>query len=225
MTFSPPDIDDGPYDPATMPASSLGSVKAPWYRRPWFLIVVGIVIVAGVSVATDLPRPLTVAQDTANQNGTLTQINTDITPCTYAVKEAFSFYTEDVHGQLTPSDLSQVPRLLIGDQTACSFASNNIYQLTNNLQTTTTRAGKELNSMLPIVTSWTTDNALAAIEDIQTLFAKPGGQQQIHDLTVQQAALTAKRLSALGHVEAAQKILGRKLVPLQLPILAPLPGT
>ncbi len=225
MTLPPPDPENAPFDPSSMPTTSLSAMRAPWYRRPWFLVAVAIVAIVGLSVVMDLPQKLTVAEDAANQDAILKEVNNDILPCTYATQEAFSFYTKDVRGQLTTSDLSQVPKLLIGDQTACSFASGNVYDLTNNVTTTRTPAGKDINAMMPIVVSWTTDNALAAIEDIQRLFTTPGVSRTLRDLGNQQNQLQLKRKSALALLASAERTLGRKLIALKLPTLARLPGT
>jgi len=46
--------------------------------------------------------------------------------------------------QTDPSDLAEVPTLLTGDETACSFASEPVYDLTNNLQSTTQRPANTL---------------------------------------------------------------------------------
>jgi len=60
------------------------------------------------------------------------------------VNESFKIYNEDVSGKLTPSDLAEVPTLLTGDETACSFASEPVYDLTNNLQVDDTKAANTL---------------------------------------------------------------------------------
>ncbi len=112
-----------PFDPASMSTSSLGIAKAVWFRRPWFLAALALLVVVAISVVIDLPRPITRAQDVASQNSSIDEINTDLADCTFAAKESFNFYNENLAGQLTKSDLAEVPTLLTGDETACSFAS------------------------------------------------------------------------------------------------------
>jgi hypothetical protein len=157
-----------------MAAASLESTVVVWYKRPWFLITLGIVVVLGVSVITDLPQHITKAQDASEQNDSIHQINIDIAPCVYAVQQSFNFYQEKVTGNLTAAHLKQVPALLVGDQTACSFASGGVYDLTNNIQVNDTTAGIHIDHMLSVIVTWVTSDALAAIEDIQYLFVHPG---------------------------------------------------
>lgn len=214
-----------PYDPATMPSSSLGTFKVIWYKRPWFLVTVVIVIVIGVSVITDLPSPITKAQDASAQNATLKQINRDIAPCTYALKETFSFYQKKVAGTLTSSNLAQVPALLIGDQSACSFTSGSVYDLTNNIQVLDTKAGKNIDKMLAVIVTWVTNDALAAIEDIQYLFVHPNNLKKLNDLTKQEAFLATDRELAITDALNASAVVGITLSAPQLPALPTLPGT
>lgn len=213
-----------PFDPATMSTASLGITKAVWYRRPWVLTAVALVIIAAVSIVTDLPRPLTKAEDAASQNASIKVINTDLAECSFAVRESFKFYNWKVEGRLTTSNLAQIPTLLTGDQTACSFASQPVYDLTNNLQVQDTTAGKHIDRMLSVVERWITDNALAAVEDIQYVFAHPGDLSRVHDLATQERDLAALRAKALGDERAADAVLGVSLTRLKLPSLVPLRG-
>jgi hypothetical protein len=214
-----------PFDPASMPTSSLGLAKAIWYKRPWFVVAVAIVLIVAISVITDLPHPITKAQDAAAQDATLKSINGDLKPCAFAVHESFNFYNSDVAGTLTKSDLSKIPTLLTGDQTACSFASEPVYDLTNNIQPLGTTAGKFVDHLLHVVQQWITDNALASINDIQYLFAHPGNAAKIHDLTTQQARLASNRVLALSDVTDAEDVLGIALVKVNVPVLPHLIGT
>jgi hypothetical protein len=214
-----------PFDPASMSTSSLGIAKAVWYRRPWFLLTVALVVIAAVSVIVDLPGHMTPKQDAASQNSSIKEINTDLAECSFAVKESFSFYNEDVAGTLTASDLTQVPALLVGDQTACSFASQPVYDLTNNLEIDDTKAGIHINHMLSAVEQWITNNALASIEDIQYLISHPGDTKKIHSLTAQESGLQSERTRAFKDEAAAEKLLGLPLIPVKIPALPHLRGT
>ncbi len=208
-----------------MPTSSLGITKAVWYRRPWFLLSVALVVIVAISVIVDIPRHMTPQQDAATQNASINEINTDLKECSFAVKESFSFYNEDVAGKLTSSDLSLVPTLLVGDQTACSFASEPVYDLTNNIQIDDTKAGIHIDHMLSAVEQWITNNALASIEDIQFLFKHKGDANAIHKLSIEESDLQNVRARALRDEAAAQKILGLTLVSVKLPVLPHLRGT
>lgn len=225
MTDEFSDFEVVPFDPASMATSSLGLAKAIWYKRPWFLVTVAVVVVAALSVLSDLPQHITKKEDAASQNATMKQINADLAACSFAINESFSFYNKDVAGTLTKSELAQIPPLLVGDQTACSFASQPVYDLTNNIQPRETAAGKNIDKVLRVAQQWMTNNALASIEDIQYLFENPGASSKIADLTKQEVKLNATRQLGINDVLAAQKDVGIKLVPLKIPVLPHLRGT
>lgn len=224
MTEDLSPLDTSTFEPASMSATSLSTFKAPFYRRPWFLISVVVLVVVAVSVVTDLPGNTTTAEDRVTQNETIVAINGDIAPCVYSVKESFAFYNRSLAGDLTSSQRSQIPGLLVGDQTACSFASGAIYDLTNNIEVTDTKAGRHVDAMLATVVTWSTSDALAAIEDIQNLFVHPGDTKYIKDLTKEQKLLTKDRLEAFSELAAASKIDGKLREP-ALPVLPHLMGT
>lgn len=225
MMDSKTPLDSPAYDPGSMPASSLSSFKVVLYKRPWFLITVAVVVVLAVSVISDLPHPITKLQDATAQNASIKQINTDISPCVFAVKESFNFYEQKVSGKLSASNLAQVPSLLIGDQSACSFTSGSIYDLTNNIQILDTKAGKDIDHMLSVVVLWTTSDALAAIEDIQYLFSHPGDAKKIRNLGRKEALLTKDRQLALDYVARAENTLGIRLKQPIMPPLQQISGT
>jgi hypothetical protein len=214
-----------PFDPASMPTSSLGIAKAVWYRRPWVLATLALIVIVAVSVVIDLPRPITKSQDAASQNASIKEINGDLAECAFAVNESFKIYNEDVSGKLTPSDLAEVPTLLTGDETACSFASEPVYDLTNNLQVDDTKAGKHIDRMLSVVERWITDYALASIRDIQYLFNHPGDAKTIRHLGIQEQQLASERIKALDDLSQADSVLGLKLYALKIPSLRHLNGT
>jgi len=219
------DHDSTPYDPATMVASSLASYKAIWYKRPWFLITAIIVVVVGVSILTDLPHPITNAEDISAQNASMGQINNDLAPCALAVSEAFSFYNEDMAGQLTKAHIAQVQKLLIDDHTACSFASGSVYDLTNNYQSLLTPAGKHIDAMHTILVTWITSDAVAAISNIQYHFAHPTSTAKVARLAYRQNLLEKERLQALAQWQDANSLLRTTLTPLKIPHLPHLAGT
>ena len=225
MTDTPPDFEGAPYDPASMLASSLGNVKAVWYKRPWFLVTVTIVVVVAVSVITDLPQHVTKAQDASYQNASLKQINKDIAPCSYAVKQAFSFYEQRAAGTLSLSNHAVARKYLNEDQVSCSFAGAPVSDLTNNLQVTDTTAGRHIDTMLSVVVTWMTNDADASIADILYLFDHPGDKKHLRDLTTQQKYLVKDRTDALADLAAANELLGGRLIALKLPAMTQLSGT
>jgi hypothetical protein len=211
------------YSPASVPASSLTTTRAVWYRRPWVLLTAALIIVVGLSILSDLPHHITRAEDISAQNASLAQINTDIKPCDYAVTEAFSFYRELLAHQLTPADRAAVPGQLVGDQTACTFASGPMYDLTNNFQAVDTRAGLNIDHLEAVAVAWVSASALGAIEDIQYLFAHPGNAHTLDNLLTSENNLARQRARARADLERAEQILRTTLTPIDLPSLPTLP--
>ena len=208
-----------------MVTSSLSTLKVVWFRRPWVLITFAIVVVIGVSVVTDLPHPITKAQDAAAQNATIKQINTDIGPCGFAVKESFSFYQRMLDGTLTAENRRQIPALLVGDQSACTLASGGGYDMTVNIQPLETKAGKHIDQLMAMLVRWMTNDAKDAILDIQYLFTHPGDGKTIHDLSLRQLYLSEDRTAAINDVTDASAVLGITLTEPKLPVLPHLSGT
>jgi hypothetical protein len=218
-------FEEVPFDPASMPMSSLGIAKAVWYRRPWVLATLALIVIVAISVATDIPRHITKAQDRATQNASIKQINADLAECAFAAQESFHIYNMNVAGHLTSSDLAQVPKLLNDDETACSFASQPVYDLTNNIQVQDTSAGRHIDRMKNDVQNWITNYALASIRDIQYLFKHPGDAATIRHLAKQESQLSAERLQALYDEGLAETAAKGHLYAIKIPSLPHLSGT
>jgi hypothetical protein len=110
------------------------------------------------------------------------------------------------------------------DQTACSFTSSDIYDL-SNVEGTGTPAGKNIGNVVNVVTLWATSDALGAIEDIQSLYSDPGDGSALKNLSKQEGALARDRATADADVTAADRILKANLPMPDLPDLPRLAGT
>jgi hypothetical protein len=225
MTSGPFDTSDTSFDPGSMPSSSLSISKAVWYRRPWFLATVGIILVVAVSVITDLPHPITKTEDTSQQNGVIKLINGDSAPCIYALKESFSFYREELAHTLATSDLKTVRNYLLQDQTVCSFASGPISDMTNNIEVSDTTPGKKIDAALSSVVKWLTFDGVATILDIRNYFATTPFHMNTTDLIHHENLLEEDRAAVMSDVQAASALLRTTLTPITLPDLPRLPGT
>ena len=208
------------YNPGAMPASSLSSTKAVWYRRPWFLLTVALVVVVGVSVLSDLPHHISVNEDASAQNASIKQINSDLAPCNYAIAEVYHFYSTKIVGSTAPLTPQKYPKWMLDDQSACSFTSGSIYDLTNNFQALDTRAGKYIDSMHTVVVTWITSDALGAINHIMFLFNHPGDAKTLEALRRRTTLLNTERDQAMAYWAKANSLLQGRLTPL---ILAKLP--
>jgi len=221
---SPPGSPDS-YDPSRM----IGNVTDPpttlvWYRRPWVLATGVVLVVLIACVLVDLPHNTSTSEDTKAETSLMNQINSDVAPCVYAVQESFTIYADLKAGSLTSGDRVRVPALLRDDQTACSFTSQPIYDL-SSMQPTGTDAGKSVGQVDSQVTTWATSDALAAIEDIQNITTGSGTAAAAGDLAKQQHLLASDRAHALVQLQTAERLLGNAhLPPLNLPSLPPLPA-
>ena len=212
------------YDPASMTISSLSTQKAFWYKRPWFLITVAIVIVVAISIVTDLPRHITVVQDVAAQNSAMKQINVDIKPCTFGLQEASGFYHREKTSHLSVSQMNVITTYLVSDQTVCSFAGPSMSELTNNLQIVDTPAGKYLEKMRAETVTWMDSDANGVIYDIWYLSTHRGTAKTLTDLKRRIAFLAQDRQIALAYLADADAALGTTLTMLNLPTVSPIAG-
>ncbi len=216
---------DGPEDPFTIGAILVESPEKPvWYKRGWVLAGAAVAAVIIASVVADLPSHTTVAADTADQTTIMQQINSDIAGCSYAAKETFGIYQDWKAGSLSSSDAAEAPSMMRDDQTACSFTSSSIYDL-SNVEGTGTPAGKDVGNVVNVVTLWATSDALAAIEDIQTLTSHGGSAATVANLSTEEGALSRDRAQADGDVAAADRMLKANLPMPDLPDLPHLAGT
>jgi len=196
-----------PNDPFTMEGIiAQPAVKPVWYKRGWVLASAAVAALVVASVLVDLPSHTTAATDAADQTAIMKQINTALAGCSYGVKETFTIYQDQRAGSLTPSEKSLTPSMLRDDQTACSFTSSSIYDL-SNVQGTATPAGKDIGQVVNVATLWATSDALAAIEDIQSLWSDPSNAPALADLPKREASLAQGRSQADGDVQAAERIL------------------
>ena len=225
MSDDPLEHLESSYDPGSMSSSSLGITKAVWYRRPWVLITLAVAAVVILSVISDLPSHITKAQDASEQNSVIVEVNTDLKECTVALNQAFSFYAQDVQGTLTATDRSFVPSYLSQDQVGCSFAGPAVTDLTNNIEVTTTDAGNYVAKMISVVVNWMTDNADAAILDIEHLYANPSDAKALGNLNEQETRLAKNRALALADVARADTFVDVNLTTPAIPVMPVLPGT
>ncbi len=191
-----------------------------WQRHRGLLIVAVVLVILLITVLSDLPVNTSRADDISAERSVMSEVNTDLAPCALAIHQAIGIWNLQAAHQLTPADRAPTPGLLSDDQTACSFTSENIYDLTTNIQVPGTAAGKDLGQVVATATLWTTSDALRAIEDVQTLMGDPGNAAALHSLTKEEGQLAADRATALAQEEAADHTLDTHLQTVDLPAVA-----
>ncbi len=203
-----------------MSEPSASPKKAPiWERRRGLLIGLAVAAIVVITVLSDLPVSTSRASDIGAERSVMSEVNTDLAPCAYAVRQAIKLWDLQATHQLTPAERSPTPGLLGDDQSACSFTNEDIFDL-SNVQVPQTTAGKQLGQMVATATLWTTSDALRAIEDVQTLMNDPGDAAALHSLSTAESQLSVDRASALRHEEAADRALDTLLPPVDLPVAA-----
>jgi hypothetical protein len=190
-----------------------------WQRRRGLLIGLIVMLVILVTVLTDLPVSTSRADDISAERSVMSEVNSDLAPCALAIRQAISIWSLQAAGQLTPADRAPTPGLLGDDQVACSFTSEEIFDLVN-IQVPGTAAGKELGQLISTATLWTTSDALRAIEDVQTLMTDPGDASVRHNLSTDEARLAADRHTALQEEGVADRDLDTHLQPVDLPAVS-----
>lgn len=203
------------------PPTSPGGIQSgeqeprPWYKRRAVLVTAILVAVVAVTVVTDLPQHASRPVETAGDKSVMSQVNSDVGPCSYALGESFTIYSDLTAHRLSAADAAQAPGLLRDDQAACSFTDDSIFQL-STIEVPGSTAGKDLGQLVSTVTLWATSDALSAIEQIQTLSSSPSDTPALRKLAQEEKLLSSDRSQAEAELSAADKVLRTRLPALQL---------
>jgi hypothetical protein len=206
----------GPTTSERLFPSSPGPGAGPprWYRRRAVLVAVGVIVVVGAAVISDLPTPTSRASDARGESAVISEINADIAPCLFSVREALTLYS-DSRGKLSAANRAQIPALLRDDQSACSYTDANIFDL-SDISVPGSAAGKQVAQAVNTVTVWATSDALGAIEAVQTLTTHPGDTKAGTELRSEERLLAADRDKATAQIKAAGRLLGTRLPALDV---------
>jgi hypothetical protein len=188
---------------------------SPWYKRRAWLVSAALVLVVAVTVLTDLPGHDSRAGQISDDASVMSQVNSDIGPCSYAIGESLTIYRDLSTHTLTPSEMNQVPGLLHDDQDACSYTDDSIYEL-SNIDIPGSTSGKYMGEVVSTVEWWATADALAAIEEIQILDSNLSDATAKARLGHFERALTSERAQAESELGAADALLQTHLPALNL---------
>jgi hypothetical protein len=200
-----------------------GVTKNPpiWQRHRRLAIAAAILVIALITVLTDLPTATSRSSDIAAERSVMSEVNSDLQPCAYAIHQALGIWALQADHRLSAAERAPTPGLLSDDQSACSFTNQGIYDL-SNIQVPGTPAGKEVGQLVATAMLWTTSDSLRAIEDVQTLMNHPNDAAVVRDLSKEEAQLASDRRSAVAEENAADRNLDTHLLPVDLP---PVPAT
>lgn len=203
---------------ATDAAADPAETRAPiWQRHRRLSIATVVIVIALITVLTDLPTGTSRASDVSAERSVMSEVNSDLGPCAYGVHQALGIWALASTHHLSAADRAPTPGLLSDDQSACSLTNQGTYDLASNVQPPTTAAGKQLGQLIATATLWTTSDALRSIEDVQTLLNNPSNAAARRDLKTAEAQLARDRASAIANEAAADRDLDTRLAPVDLP--------
>ncbi len=200
-------------------AEAIPARKPIWERHRGLAIAAVVLVIVVITVITDLPTSTSRASDISAERSVMTEVNTDLSPCAYAINQALGIWKLQAAHQLSAADRAPTPGLLSDDQSACSFTNEGIYDLAN-IQVPGTAAGNQLGQMVAAALLWTTADALRAVEDVQTLMNDGGNSAAQRSLAKAEASLAADRRTALSEEAAADRDLDTHLQAVDLPAVA-----
>lgn len=188
---------------------------SPWYKRRAWLVSGALVVVVAVTVLTDLPGHDSRSGQITDDASVMSQVNSDIGPCSYALGESLTIYRDLSARSLTAPQVKQVPGLLEDDQNACSYTDDSIYEL-SDIDIPGSASGKYMGQVVNTVTLWATSDALAAIEEIQAVDVNPADTTARQRLSHFERLLTQDRNQAESELGAADSLLKTRLPALNL---------
>lgn len=194
-----------------------------WYRRKSLMVPAVTAVILAAIVLSDLPQANSRASEVANSTTIIRQVNGYVGPCSFALSESFTIFHDLRTASLSPSEQSRVPTLLNDDQSACSFTSDSIYNL-STMDVPGGTYGNALGQVVSAVTLWATSDALAAIEEIQALDATPSDSVALKGLDKDERALEHDRSLALAGMKDLARLLRAQLPALRL-VSSPVPSS
>ncbi|MGA8296772.1 MAG: hypothetical protein WB770_06995 [Acidimicrobiales bacterium] len=186
------------------------------FKRVGLPFLAIVVIIVAVAVVTDIPRHESLAGERSAAAYLVSLVNGDVKPCAVAMTESAYVFRRWQQRQLNAPDRSLASTLLTQDADACSFTADSINKL-SQIEEPGTGAGKYLARVIGDALSWTTSDALGAIEDFSRLAANPKNSRAAADLHARKEFLATDRGAALVAMVDAERYLKGPLPKLNIP--------
>lgn len=186
-----------------------------WFQRPSAMLVAGIVVVAGISLAVDFPLHASHVDQVSAVKSYVTEIVDDVKPCEYSLDEALYLRGALVANSLTTPERAQVPALLTDDEEQCSFLEDNIVDL-GSMATPRSVTGIDLHGISVASLAWVDPDALGTIEDIALLVEHPTDTKVAGDLGLLEGHLLREQRTADSLLASAARTLRTTLPALPL---------
>jgi hypothetical protein len=187
----------------------------PWYLHRALVLAVVLVVALVIVVVVDLSTRGSRDSQTSDDATVMSQVNSDVGPCSYALGQAYTIYHEVLSHDVSPSYYARVPGLLTQDRAACTLTDNHIHDL-STIETPGGTAGSDLGDVVRTVTLWASSDAVSAIGEMETLTSDPSSRQALSRLDHDEQMLSADRAKAETALRSADKALGAHLPALEL---------
>ena len=185
--------------------------RPPFWRRRPFLLGVGVVLVVGVAVVTDIPLSSTPATRITDATATLKVIAADVADCSAALDDTMTIYQKIAAGTLTKAQRAESPGILAQDAAnGCSYTNQNIVDLAS-LGLPQVSIGKNLSHIAGRALAWADPDGLKIIYDVTTLLQHPHQAKANADLRAQVRQLMVDRNAALADEHQLATELGGRL--------------
>lgn len=189
------------------------------WRRVGLPVTAAIVIIIVIAVITDLPTHPSLAAQRNDASGLISEVNANLKPCVFALREANNIFRQRLAGSLSVGDRGRVPTLLADDASACAFTSDNINNLAG-IEEPGAGAGHYLAAVVSIALTWTTSDALGAIDDMILITHDQHTARAASDLRGRNVRLATDRRQALKDMRSAARYLKGTLPSLLMPTIS-----
>ena len=201
-------------DPPYVPIRS-----APWptRRTPRWLLLAGVVLLAGAVLVALVHRPST-AQRASDLRGFLTEVTADIESCAGGVGESL-FALHQIDSGAT-RDVSTAVNIAQTGAANCSPANNELLDDLAEYQVTESLARFHLGAVVTGLLTWAAPDAEQVQTDVARVLTAPSPQASKTDRAALRAALVtldAQRSAVDSVIASASRSLSARAAPPKLP--------
>jgi hypothetical protein len=201
-------------DPPYVP---IRSTPWPTRRTPRWLLLAGVIVVAGAVLVALVHRPST-AQRASDLRGFLTEVTADIESCAGGVSESL-FALHQVESGAT-RDVPTAVNIAQTGAANCSPANNELLDDLEEYQVTESLASYHLGTVVTGLLTWAAPDAEQVQTDVARALTAPSEQARNADMTALRAALVtldAQRSKVDSVIESASRSLSARAAPPKLP--------
>jgi hypothetical protein len=201
-------------------ATVTSPAKGPWWRGRAFLGGVAVAAVLTAIVVSDLATESTGKSNLATSQGIMSEIQTDVAPCSFGMNESLELYRDATSGHISAADRKQIPNLLSDDFNSCSFTNATIVDL-SSIDLSHSQVGEALNRVAYRSLLWCEPAAFDTIDHIANLVeghdTASGRSKLAHD----EIRLNQDRAAVRSSVAQLERVLRSTNLPHLKLVVAP----